>query len=257
MADTQKSLLSDAPKSHYQTVGKALQEEEKKKDLYPFCIGLLLPWRWLVVIGKVPVVTMLRLLCFMPDSPRFLISKGKDEKALKALAWLRGANTHSILTWTELSKPYYYKRILIAVSMRFLQQMFGVSPILIYLETIFNRTKVTIRGRYDAALVGVVRLFSIIISASVMDKAGRKILLFTSRVASGLCVLVSWITGFILTEAFIPVVNAWSLETPFFFFTAICISALLFTHFFVPKTKGRSLEQIESYFRTGCRSFIK
>ncbi|KAE8582301.1 hypothetical protein XENTR_v10020069 [Xenopus tropicalis] len=323
-------------------------------SLVLYALGLLLPWRWLAVIGEVPVITMLLLLCFMPDSPRFLISKGKDEKALKALAWLRGVNTEyqgeyeriksnvlkksSTLSWTELSNPYYYKPILIAVFMRFLQQMSGVSPILIYLETIFNRTKVILRGGYDAALVGAVRLLSVIISASVMDKAGRKILLFISSilmfasslsmglyihftvdgshnstnlttitnssadasepinyiqliplvcimlyiigyafgwgpitwllmseilplksrgVASGLCVLVSWITGFILTEAFIPAVNALSLETPFFFFTVVCVGALFFTYFFVPETKGRSLEQIEAYFRTGRRSFMK
>lgn len=35
-------------------------------------------------------------------------------------------------------------------------------------------------GRYDAALVGLVRLLSVVIAASLMDKAGRKALLYTS-----------------------------------------------------------------------------
>lgn len=35
-------------------------------------------------------------------------------------------------------------------------------------------------GRYDAALVGGVRLISVVIAASLMDKAGRKALLYTS-----------------------------------------------------------------------------
>lgn len=35
-------------------------------------------------------------------------------------------------------------------------------------------------GRYDAALVGGVRLLSVVIAASLMDKAGRKALLYTS-----------------------------------------------------------------------------
>ncbi|CAJ0958916.1 unnamed protein product [Ranitomeya imitator] len=75
--------------------------------------------------------------------------------------------------------------------------------------------------------------------------------------ASGLCVMVSWITGFVLTEAFLPVVNAFNLETPFFFITIICVCCIIFTYFYVPETKGRTLEQIEFYFRTGRRSFIK
>ncbi|XP_053551700.1 solute carrier family 2, facilitated glucose transporter member 6 [Bombina bombina] len=319
-----------------------------------YALGLILPWRWLAVAGEVPVFIMLFLLCFMPDSPRFMISKGKDEKALKALIWLRGAHTdytgeyerikqsimtqNSSLKLVELTDRHYYKPILIAMLMRFLQQLSGITPILTYLESIFNKTNVILRGGYDAAIVGVVRLVSVLIAASIMDKAGRKILLFISSflmfisslsmglyihftvdkhvngtnitaalsqadsspepvnyitiiplicimlyilgyalgwgpitwllmseilplksrgIASGICVVVSWITGFSLTEAFFPAVKAFSLETPFFFFTVICMFGFIFNYCCVPETKGRTLEQIESFFRTGRRSFIR
>ncbi|XP_053329647.1 solute carrier family 2, facilitated glucose transporter member 6 [Spea bombifrons] len=318
-----------------------------------YALGLVLPWRWLAVAGEVPVFAMLALLCFMPESPRFLISKSKDEEALEALVWLRGPNTSyraeferikntvqkaKFLTCAEISDPYYYKPILIAALMRFLQQMSGITPILTFLESIFDRTSVILKSGYDASLVAVVRLLSVAVAATIMDKAGRKILLFTSGslmlvsslamgfyihfvdevqhhhnstnltlaglgsspepvnylsliplicimfyiigyafgwgpitwllmseilplkargLASGLCVLLSWITGFILTEAFIPVANELGLETLFFFFSVISLCGLLFTHFCVPETKGRTLEQIESYFRTGRRSFMR
>ncbi|XP_018419213.1 PREDICTED: solute carrier family 2, facilitated glucose transporter member 6 [Nanorana parkeri] len=318
-----------------------------------YVLSIVVPWRWLAILGEIPVITMLVLLCFMPDSPRFLIAKGKREKALKALEWLRGPDTayreeftrieesivnkNSSITCSELAERHYYKPILTAVLMRFLQQMSGINPILTFLESIFNKTKVILSGRYDAALVGLVRLVAVIISAIVMDKAGRKILLYVSSslmlvsslamglyvhfivdvkhnsttlnmtlnepgpqhptnylgvipllcimlyvlgyafgwgpitwllmseilplksrgMASGLCVVVSWITGFALTEAFLPAVNAFNLETPFFFFTFICVCCLIFTYFAVPETKGRTLEQIEWYFRSGRRSFIR
>lgn len=35
---------------------------------------------------------MVLLLSCMPNSPRFLLSKGRDAEALQALAWLRGAD---------------------------------------------------------------------------------------------------------------------------------------------------------------------
>lgn len=54
--------------------------------------GLLLPWRWLAVAGEAPVLVMILLLSFMPNSPRFLLSRGRDEEALRALAWLRGTD---------------------------------------------------------------------------------------------------------------------------------------------------------------------
>ena len=55
---------------------------------YPHPI-LLLPWRWLAVAGEGPVLIMILLLSFMPNSPRFLLSKSRDEEALQALTWLR------------------------------------------------------------------------------------------------------------------------------------------------------------------------
>ncbi|OPJ67703.1 hypothetical protein AV530_001953 [Patagioenas fasciata monilis] len=76
-------------------------------------------------------------------------------------------------------------------------------------------------------------------------------------VASGLCVVVSWLTAFTLTQFFLRVVEAFGLEVPFFFFAIICTGNILFTGCCVPETKGRSLEQIEAFFRTGRRSFMR
>uniref|UniRef100_A0A8C0JHT4 Solute carrier family 2 member 6 n=1 Tax=Canis lupus dingo TaxID=286419 RepID=A0A8C0JHT4_CANLU len=260
-----------------------------------YALGLLLPWRWLAVAGEGPVLIMILLLSFMPNSPRFLLSRGRDTEALRALAWLRGADadirwefeqiqdnvrrqsTH--MSWAEARNPHMYRPILIALVMRFLQQLMGITPILVYLQPIFESTAILLPPKDDAAIVGAVRLFSVLIAALTMDLAGRKVLLFVSGyamgwgpitwllmseilplqargVASGLCVLVSWLTAFALTKSFLLVVNAFGLHVPFFFFAAICLASLVFTGCCVPETKGRSLEQIESFFRTGRRSFL-
>ncbi|NXO51134.1 GTR6 protein, partial [Aramus guarauna] len=318
------------------------------------CRGLVLDWRWLAVAGEVPVLTMIVLLCFMPNSPRFLLSQGKDDEALRSLCWLRGKDTDYAreyeqikdsvrkqsqrISCAEIKDPFIYKPILIAVGMRFLQQLSGVTCVLVYLQSIFKKTAVILEPEYDAALVGLVRLFSVAIAAVSMDKAGRKILLFVSAgvmlvsnltmglyihfvppsqngtianetlvssanlpaeptnyitlipllatmffimgyamgwgpitwllmseilplkargVASGLCVVVSWLTAFTLTQFFLRVVDAFGLEVPFLFFAVICAGNILFTGCCVPETKGRSLEQIEAFFRTGRRSFMR
>ncbi|XP_077162284.1 solute carrier family 2, facilitated glucose transporter member 6 isoform X3 [Paroedura picta] len=258
--------------------------------------GLVFNWRWLAVAGEVPVLLMVILLCFMPESPRFLISQGKEEEALSALAWLRGQEVNywweyeqikdsvqeqsQTVTWAELRTPYIYKPVAITLLMRFLQQLCGVTPILVYLQVIFDSTKVILASEYDAVLVGAVRLVSVVFAASSMDRAGRKILLYASGyamgwgpitwllmgevlplkargVVSGLCVLVSWLTAFALTKAFLPVKESFGLEVPFFFFSIICVTNLIFTKWLIPETKGRSLERIESYFRTGRKSFLE
>ncbi|NXN95840.1 GTR6 protein, partial [Rhinopomastus cyanomelas] len=314
---------------------------------------LVLDWRWLAVAGEVPVLTMIILLCFMPDSPRFLLSQGKEEQALGSLCWLRGKDTDYAreyeqikdsvrkqsqrVSCAEIKDPFIYKPILIAVGMRFLQQLSGVTCVIVYLQSIFKKTSVILQPQYDAAVVGLVRLVSVLIAAVSMDKAGRKILLFVSAgvmlvsnltmglythfvpasqngtvanktlvssahlpaetnyitlipllaimffimgyamgwgpitwllmseilplkargVASGLCVVVSWLTAFTLTQFFLQVVDAFGLEVPFLFFAIICAGNIFFTGCCVPETKGRSLEQIEAFFRTGRRSFMR
>ncbi|KAM5299729.1 solute carrier family 2, facilitated glucose transporter member 6 isoform 2-T2 [Ctenodactylus gundi] len=262
-----------------------------------YALGLLLPWRWLAVAGEAPVLIMTLLLSLMPNSPRFLLSRGRDEEALTALAWLRSADADAVrwefeqiqdnvrrqssrMSWAEARDPHVYRPILIALLMRFLQQLTGITPILVYLQPIFDSTAVLLPPEDDAAIVGAVRLLSVLIAALTLDLAGRKVLLFISGyamgwgpitwllmseilplrargVASGLCVLVSWLTAFALTKYFLVVVDAYGLQVPFFFFAAICLVNLAFTGCCVPETKGRSLEHIESFFRTGRRSFLR
>ncbi|KAK2841338.1 hypothetical protein Q7C36_012917 [Tachysurus vachellii] len=314
-----------------------------------YLLGLVLHWRWLAVAGIVPVLIMLFLLCFMPNSPRYLISNNKRDEASRALKWFRGSESNYIselnqiersvnsqvaIQMSDLKSPFMYKPILISVLMRFMQQMTGITPILVFLQPIFEKTAVSLEPKLEAVVVGVVRLLSVAIAAALMDKAGRKALLYTSAfimylatlsmgifnhktpcdtrnftamvpslenaygamagpainsnmliplisvmfiifgyamgwgpitwllmseilptaargVASGLCVVVSWATAFVLTLVFMHAVEAYGLFAPFLFFCVICVLNIIFTAKCVPETKGRSLEEIENYFRTG------
>uniref|UniRef100_A0A3Q0SIP2 Solute carrier family 2 member 6 n=1 Tax=Amphilophus citrinellus TaxID=61819 RepID=A0A3Q0SIP2_AMPCI len=130
-----------------------------------YALGLVVPWRWLAVAGEVPALLMVFLLAFMPSSPRRLLSLGREQHAERVLRWLRGSQ---------------YDVQIHRLVMRFLQQMTGITPILVYLEPIFKKTNVPLAPKYDAAIVGLVRLFSVAMAAFLMDKAGRKALLYTS-----------------------------------------------------------------------------
>uniref|UniRef100_A0A3Q4GWB3 Solute carrier family 2 member 6 n=1 Tax=Neolamprologus brichardi TaxID=32507 RepID=A0A3Q4GWB3_NEOBR len=142
-----------------------------------YALGLVVPWRWLAVAGEVPAVLMVVLMAFMPSSPRRLLSMGRQQHAERVLRWLRGNQYDPKITWSQLGTPTYYKPILISVGMRFLQQMTGITPILVYMEPIFKKSNVPL---YGAAIVGLLRLCSIAVAAFLMDKAGRKALLYTS-----------------------------------------------------------------------------
>nr|XP_020453517.1 solute carrier family 2, facilitated glucose transporter member 6-like [Monopterus albus] len=160
-----------------------------------YALSLVVEWRWLAIAGEVPAVLMVVLLTFMPSSPRRLLSLGREQRAEKALRWLRGSQydthaelsaiqhsirTQSKVTLSQLATPIFYRPIMISVVMRFLQQMTGITPILVYLQPIFAKSQVSLEPKYDAAIVGLVRLLSVATAASLMDKAGRKALLYTS-----------------------------------------------------------------------------
>lgn len=66
--------------------------------------GLVLPWRWLAVAGEVPVLVMLFLLCFMPNSPRYLITNDKRDEASRALKWLRGPDSNYIAELNQIER---------------------------------------------------------------------------------------------------------------------------------------------------------
>ncbi|KAM6966720.1 solute carrier family 2, facilitated glucose transporter member 6 [Tautogolabrus adspersus] len=316
-----------------------------------YALSLVVPWRWLAIAGELPALLMVLLLVFMPYSPRRLLSLGREQQAERSLRWLRGEhydihiefrnikhsiNTQGKVTWSDLAKPLYYRPIMISVVMRFLQQMTGITPILVYLESIFSHSKVALEPKYDAAIVGAVRLLSVVVAASLMEKAGRKALLYTSSmlmflstltltmishnpdcppgptppnitafsdfsshnvvgdpvsgllplictmvfifgyamgwgpitwllmsevlplaargVASGLCVTVSWLTAFMITHVFTHLEDTYGLYVPYLLFMVVCVLCLLFNAVCIPETRGRSLEEIENYFRTG-RSF--
>ncbi|XP_029945106.1 solute carrier family 2, facilitated glucose transporter member 6-like [Salarias fasciatus] len=318
-----------------------------------YALALVVPWRWLAVAGGIIPLLMVVLLLFMPCSPRRLLSLGQQKQAEQALRWLRGSSfdihselnaiqysidTQTRITWSQLRTPKYYKPILISVGMRFLQQMTGITPILSFLESIFDESNGPLPASANAAIVGGVRLLSVTLAACLMDKAGRKVLLYISSmlmflstltmtlvfhnpacppgpappnattldsglqsdigntlvgshqaaagliplistmvfifgyamgwgpitwllmsevlplaargVASGLCVTVSWLTAFTITYFFNHFMHGY-LYVFYLCFTVVCVVCLLFNALCVPETRGRSLEEIEDFFRTG------
>lgn len=70
-------------------------------------------------------------------------------------------------------------------------------------------------------------------------------------VASGLCVTISWLTAFMITHAFTLLVDKYGLWVPYLCFMVVCVISMLFNALCIPETRGRSLEEIENYFRTG------
>ncbi|KAM4018855.1 LOW QUALITY PROTEIN: solute carrier family 2, facilitated glucose transporter member 8 [Anomaloglossus baeobatrachus] len=68
-------------------------------------------------------------------------------------------------------------------------------------------------------------------------------------VASGVCVVTNWGCAFLVTKVFHNLLDLLAPAGTFWLFAAFCGLNVLFTVIFVPETKGKTLEQIESHFQ--------
>ncbi|XP_052744834.1 facilitated trehalose transporter Tret1-like [Bicyclus anynana] len=72
--------------------------------------------------------------------------------------------------------------------------------------------------------------------------------MFTSNVrskGSTVTMTTSWLFGFAVTTAFGALLETVGGHVAFWFFSATCAGAVLFTFFFVPETKGKTLLEIQ------------
>src|SRR6185437_11219964 len=102
-------------------------------------------WRWMFCAVVAPAVIFTVTSFFIPESPRWLLTKGKDASASEVLTRIGGpayalheaANIKSSLdheagtkaSWRELSMPGIRKIVLIGVSLAVLQQWTGINII--------------------------------------------------------------------------------------------------------------------------------
>jgi len=65
---------------------------------------------------------------------------------------------------------------------------------------------------------------------------------------------VNWFAAFLVAQFFLSIVDAIGESTTFFIFSALCVVTYVFVWYFVPETKGRSLEEIqERWVKRGDR----
>ena len=66
----------------------------------------------------------------------------------------------------------------------------------------------------------------------------------------GASVFVLWIVNFLVGFSFPQLLTAFGISNTFFVFVLLGVGAIAFAAKYVPETSGRSLEQVETYFKT-------
>ena len=141
-------------------------------------------WRWMFFSGAIPAALFLVLLFFVPETPRYLASQGKDDKALQVLEKIAGKdNAATVLaeikaTLHEVNAPwlsYGFLVIFVGVLLSVFQQAVGINVVLYYAGNIFrNMGASTDSSLLQTIIVGLVNLVFTVVAIMTVDKFGRK-----------------------------------------------------------------------------------
>ncbi|MDT0690970.1 sugar porter family MFS transporter [Salegentibacter sp. F188] len=153
------------------------------------------PWRWMVGVEAIPAVIYTVFVFFIPKSPRWLISKSRNEEAMEVLQIIDPnydveAKMKEIKSQSETEikgenifmKKYRFPLIL-AFLIAFFNQLSGINALLYYAPRIFEAAGL---GESTALLssigVGIINLIFTLIGVYLIDRVGRKKLMLVGSI---------------------------------------------------------------------------
>lgn len=278
---------------------------------------------WRGMLGSESVVTLLFffILFFIPESPKWLIVKGKDNAAMDIFQRLKetpaGALEEFTVTkasidgevrseWSAFKEKGIVKAVIIGSAIAILGQFMGVNAVLYYGPDIFADAGLAAEdSSFSTVLVGLVNMLTTVLAVFIIDKVGRKKLIWfgvSSMIACLIAIGIIFATGaggvlllvffllyifsqaisisavvFVLLSEMYPnrvrgiamsiaglalwvgtyligQFTPWCMTnlTPagtFFFFAAMCVPYMLIMWKLVPETTGKTLEEIEEFWK--------
>ena len=184
-------------------------------------------WQWMIMAESIPALLFTVLMFTVPESPRWLVSRGQDGEAGEVfartgesdvpgqLSAIRESLADSASEGKEkLFQRKYLKPILIAFLIATFNQLSGINAILYYAPRLFELSGVFRQGAMlQSIIVGLTNLTFTMLGMFLIDKLGRKTLLCIGAV------------GMVVAQALV----AWGFATDHFegYMLLICICAYI------------------------------
>lgn len=286
-------------------------------------------WRWMLMAGILPGAVLLVGMLFMGDTPRWLVSKNRDEEAKRVLKKIEpdtdvDAEIKQIKDTINAEsggaksnfrfKKWMIMPFVVGIGIMFAQICTGINTIIYYAPTIFKTAGFdsNLNAIYATTGIGVVNFLMTIVAVFFTDRLGRKPLLYfgltgvmlslfalgsafafegvlganlkwvavgslvtyiicfamslgpigwiiVSEVfplkirglAMSICTVANFAFNFFVVGSFPILMHRIGGAYTFWGFAAVSFLCIVFVYFFVPETKGISLEQIESNWLRG------
>ncbi len=288
-------------------------------------------WRWMLFAGVLPGLVLLIGMCFMTDTPRWLLSKDREDEARRVFAKiepdididseidnvranLKSDDSGSVMQFKL--KKWMIMPFVVGIGIMFAQICTGINTIIYYAPTIFKNAgfESNISAIYATTGIGIINFLMTIVALFFTDKLGRKPLLYfgltgvmLSLIALGgafafadffgdnlkwvtvgslityiicfamslgpigwilvsevfplsirgramsICTVSNFVFNFLVVSSFPVLLNRVGGALTFWGFGIVSLLCIIFVYFFVPETKGISLETIETNWMKGVK----
>ncbi len=165
-------------------------------------------WRWMFTAVSLPAIVFVVSLILIPESPRWLASKARTDKAFQVLAGIGGGNyarralgeinesltneSERPASWRDLFAPHLRYVLLIGVGLAVLQQWSGINILFNYAEEVYNSAGYGVSAvLINIIVTGVVNLVFTLLSMMVVDRFGRRVLLLIGCCGIGVADLLA------------------------------------------------------------------
>jgi sugar porter (SP) family MFS transporter len=150
-------------------------------------------WRWPLALAVIPAVVLFVGMYFMPETPRWLVSKGREEEARRVLGRTRAEEEvedeirdirrverqeRGQAGYGELLAPWVRPALVAGIGLAVFQQFVGINTVIYYAPTIISSTGLANAASILATVgIGVVNVLTTIVAILIIDRVGRKPLL--------------------------------------------------------------------------------
>ncbi|MCK0470555.1 sugar porter family MFS transporter [Halalkalibacter sp. APA_J-10(15)] len=151
--------------------------------------GLEEGWRWMLGYGVLPGLIFFVLLFFIPESPRYLIQKGREKEAFRTLIRINGEEvakqeakeikvsieTEKNTSIKQLLKPGLRMAMGVGIFLALFNQVIGMNAVTYYGPDIFRSVGFENNTEFLAtSIIGSVQVLFTIVALLLIDKLGRK-----------------------------------------------------------------------------------
>lgn len=183
-------ILGEHTNPVIESIGQGFSQVVPNSDPWTIATG----WRYMFGSECVPAGLFTLLICFVPETPRYLAKIGQDDKALSVLARINGASKgaqilndikNTVTEKTEKLMAYGFMCIFVGIMLSVFQQAVGINAVLYYAPRIFadmgmdNPMVVTV-------IMGIVNISFTLVAVFTVEKLGRKPLLISGSLGMAL-----------------------------------------------------------------------